>query len=55
MRMVRINSTLPDRLISLLDAEADGLGISRSELLRRILDGHFENKPRAKTKKRGTS
>jgi len=43
--MVRINATLPDRLISLLDEEADGLEISRSELLRRVLDHHFRNEP----------
>ena len=39
--MIRMNSTLPDRLLRRLDEEAASLEMSRSELLRRILDDHF--------------
>lgn len=43
--MVRINITLPTRLLNLVDDEAKRLELSRSELIRRILDEEFDIEP----------
>lgn len=42
--MLRINITTTPRILELLDREAEELELSRSELLRRILDARYEAK-----------
>ena len=43
-RMVCTVLTLPPKLVCRLDEEALRLGISRSEVVRRIIDAYFERK-----------
>jgi metal-responsive CopG/Arc/MetJ family transcriptional regulator len=40
--MLRINITTTPRLLALLDEEVKALELSRSELLRRILDARYD-------------
>ncbi len=40
--MLRINITTTPRILDLLDTEAEALELSRSELLRRILDERYD-------------
>lgn len=40
--MLRINITTTPRILELLDEEAKALELSRSELLRRILDARYD-------------
>ena len=43
--MARINFSIPAPQIVWLDAEAERLGISMGELVRRIIDQHRETHP----------
>jgi hypothetical protein len=43
--MERKNYYLSDRQLLNLSVEASGLGISVSEVLRRIIDTHYEERP----------